>query len=286
MAGKSHLSGDEMPKSKSETASKCDGAQDPVSLYEKAGELADEGRLEEAISTYKAGLDLIQAAEPRETNRIAYFAIKVGKLLWQTGRYKEAQPYFKMSGKDVPPIPITTQPTGKALAILKRQGLASELTNKMMKEICEEIGADPEEDDIMVSVLASYYDHDSNGLSERAIKDGFLHHDWRFGQETDDVFAEICQIIGKPIFRQLGYETIEGKNFAKVETENGIESFEIFNGLHDIIAFTNAKLKSLGDERSFISMDTQGDWFAYYFLDPARAKAIFGGKRPVLRRGD
>ncbi len=267
--------------------------EDVIAHYEKANDLAKQGKTDEAIASYKAGLALLQQSKaPDASSRITYFATKLGQLCWKLGRYAEARIYYEMMGQKMPKPPTTTQPFHKGLKCLQNIGLLSELSKELKEEILEEIGLDSESADEeleLIDFLQVYYAHESGGLSSRAIKDGFLHHDWRFGQETGDVIGEICQLLGKQTLRQIGYhsepctETIGEKTLLTVESDTGERSsLEIQNGLDDIVAFVNRRLEGLGEKRRFVSIETNGDWFAYYLLDATAHKAIFGGKKPAL----
>jgi tetratricopeptide (TPR) repeat protein len=264
-----------------------------IRRYERAGDLAKAGKTEEAIAEYKAELSTLEkSSSPDRASRIGYFATKLAYLLYNVGRYNEARTYFEMMGQEMPKPPVVAQTLTKAVKAAKKVGLLGELSKQEMEAILDDIGMDAEsaEEELgLIEILQSYYASETTALSPRAVKDGFLHHDWRYGQETDDVIAEICQLIGSPIYRQISYTTKAHTDCVGEITTLNLESdsnkpvsFTVDNGLEDIIAFMNVALEKRGDKRRFVSIDTQADWFAYYLLEPAAYKELFIGKYPAL----
>lgn len=224
--------------------------------------------------------------------RKSYFLVKLRNLLWRLKRYEEARPVFEMSGTKMPRIPSDRQAFRKAIKTLQKEALLADLSKQEMKRILQELDIEMEDvDDELepADIFQLYYDSQVPGLSSRAIADGFLHHDWRYGQETTDVIAEICQIIGQPVLKQIGYSNLKNPQavgditMLTVEFEDGkSETFPVDNGLEDIVAFVNKTLEKIGDGRRFVSIETGGDWFAYYLLDQPKWKRIFGAKAPAL----
>src|SRR5262249_26199009 len=91
-------------------------------------------------------------------------------------------------------------PAKKAVAALREHGLLGELDGRELTRVYREAketcgGDDPD----VETVLSLYYlDRD-----ERRLADGYIEHDWRFGQETDDVVAELAELVGgKPLLVQ------------------------------------------------------------------------------------
>lgn len=94
---------------------------------------------------------------------------------------------------------ITAESNGMTLQAafeeLKSLGLLHEWTLKVAKQKAEglfgEVPAILSAEDA-AALLSDYYDV---GATSRAKKDGFLAHDWRFGQETDDIVAEFVAAL-------------------------------------------------------------------------------------------
>jgi hypothetical protein len=93
------------------------------------------------------------------------------------------------------------------------------------------------------------------------VAEGYLSHDWRFGQETDDVVAELSARVGRPLLRQLGMKS----NIIEVERASGRLDIEV-ESLDDVVRAYNQALADAGDARRFVAVDTQGDWHAYFLL--------------------
>jgi hypothetical protein len=100
------------------------------------------------------------------------------------------------------PLPIV-----RAVEAMQTEGLASELTPEVLADLAQELcDADEFDGDFpFADVLDAYYCDDISG-ERRSIHDGYIRHDWRFGQETNDVVAELCALLGAQVYRQLSYE--------------------------------------------------------------------------------
>ena len=102
------------------------------------------------------------------------------------------------------------------------------------------------------------------------LRFGFLSHDWRFGQETDDVVAELARCLeGEPL-------TFEKAWVEQVDLEEG--------GLDAVAAFINDKLAAASARRRIFSLETDGDWHAYIVRTPREMKAMVArGFRGLLQ---
>ncbi|MBX7098573.1 MAG: PQQ-like beta-propeller repeat protein [Myxococcaceae bacterium] len=109
------------------------------------------------------------------------------------------------------------------------------------------------------------------------LEHGYLSHDHRFGNETDDVIAEFARCLpGEPIaFKQLEFArtsihvstTIDGQ-----ETTEWVDFKE--EGLDAIAHFINRKLAAAGAARRVIPLQTGGDWLPYIVRTPAEVAAL------------
>lgn len=156
----------------------------------------------------------------------------------------------------------------KAIEHLQKVGLAKGLTASVFKqialELCHEEGF--ENDFPVVSILDAYYCDEKDGAA-RAQEDGYIRHDWRFGQETSDAVAELAALVGtQPILRQLGYRTEKGETLLGVRRDDGVGLSIEVRSLDDIVALFNVTLQERRDERRFFSLDTEEDWHAYLLL--------------------
>lgn len=222
----------------------------------------------------------------------------VAELYLKARDLRKAKTFFNYIGHPMPHIVPEVKPFKSAIACLQKQNLLAELTAPVLKEILIELYGDPkipsEQGDIL-QIIECYYRHDGSAkLSARAITDGFLTHDWRFGQETDDVVAEICTLLGgTPLFKQIRYarpsdsavHSIYATNATAqliVENANGEQISFAVDSLIDIVAFFNQELQRRADKRRFISLDTEGDYFAFYLMDKVTYKALLNCKLPAL----
>jgi tetratricopeptide (TPR) repeat protein len=264
-----------------------------VECYEQANDLVKSGDPEAAIEKYREGLSILRTSNsPDVSTRTTYFVEKLAQLCFKLGRYEEARTYYDIMGVKMPTPPTSIQPFKQAIKTLQQHGLLRSLSNEQINIILqEEMDVDLESADDEIDVLQFlqlYYSPFADVLSPSAIEDGFLTHDWRFGQETDDVVSELCQLVGRPLFRQIGYheeartDSAGTINLLTVEAENGERSSFPVLGLDDVVAFFNQALERLDDARRFVSIDTQADFHAYYLLDVPKYKGVFGGETSAL----
>jgi hypothetical protein len=155
----------------------------------------------------------------------------------------------------------TTTPLAKTLVSLQAEGLLRSVTPAMLADYVDG-GVETTRD-----LLDAYY----SGDESRMIEDGFLTHDWRFGQETDDVIAEICaRLGGPPLFEQLAVSegAIEVRDRAGTRHKIAVES------LDDVIDFFNAALAKLNDPRRLIAFEDDGDQVSYLVAKPVVSKRL------------
>jgi tetratricopeptide (TPR) repeat protein len=154
----------------------------------------------------------------------------------------------------------------EAIKRLRKEGLAADLKPVVLWHITQDVlSGEPSEFDSteILTVLDAYYCDQSN--LDRALKDGYIRHDWRFGQETDDLIAELSALLGgKAIFVQeknnpgmISVRRDDGTKF-DINVESG--------GMVSVVEFFNTELERRGDARRFYAMETNGDWHAYYLL--------------------
>lgn len=138
----------------------------------------------------------------------------------------------------------------KALDDLRAHGIGRDLTGPPRDALLDGIDVSGRSVAELVFEALTLYYQEGDGDAQ-AAKEGYLSHDCRFGQETDDVVAELSARIGRPLLRQLGMKS----NVIEVEF-----------------------LADAGDARRFLAIDTQGDWHAYFLVQPDAASDIQGKK--------
>lgn len=227
----------------------------------------DERLLDEAIQNLTEAERLFGVTSPEDPDlRAAGLALY--NALRLAGRLPEPVPYVSFK---------------KGLKALQKTGRLSELKLKEVKSIFKESGWDYQSEcdddgpETLVNFMHRYYlEHE-----DLAVKDGFITHDWRYGQETDDAPAEFAALLGdaNPLFKQL---SIDEDGCASMLCDTGEEFTITFEGLHDIADLFNAELKARGDERRFVPLDTGSDFYIYLLLKQKEFKALCQGKELVL----
>lgn len=162
------------------------------------------------------------------------------------------------------------------LAALKAFGLLGELNDSVLAQLADELcGADQLDEDFpVIDILDAYYLDEERGAA-RSQKDGYIRHDWRFGQETSDVVAEFAALLGgNPLFRQLSYRDEGNQSRLAVRRDDGAGLSLIVQSLDDVAALFDYTLKERGDARRFFALETEGDWHAYLLLKIDRAKVL------------
>lgn len=167
--------------------------------------------------------------------------------------------------QEVPPE-LATQ-----VAALRTEGLFDDMTDDLLEEFLE---GNPDRD--IVNLVIAYYERDRR----RAARDRFLVHDWRFGQETDDVIAELSAMLGEP---PLFVQVVNDETGITVRDRSGHEEPLDFDGLHDIVAFFNRALDGgtpFGDRRFFV-LDTRDERHAYFALTARAATRLQAAGIPL-----
>ncbi len=216
----------------------------------------------------------ICAMVPQEGDAVR---VRVGKAKWGGGeKAVHVEPLAAGSG----PLGQAVGPTLEhQLGTLQAAHLISELSEEVLAGLKAELGADAS----LLDLIDAYY----SALPERARHDGYLRHDWRFGQETDDVMAELASLLpDSRLPRQIRWSQRETTEHGHAETistihlampDEGERALDV-RSLHDIIMLVNEILDAAGDARRLYALETGGDWHAYFALTRDRAKQV----HPVL----
>ena len=168
--------------------------------------------------------------------------------------------------------PVVVPPMLRAqVDAMRAAGLFGELTDAVLAEHVE----GTQELDIVALALSYYAQSEA-----RARRDRFLVHDWKFGQETDDVIAELCGLVGDPpLFVQLAVE----EDGIEVRGPSG-EEFIAVEMLDDVVAHINAVLDGgtpFGDVR-FYALETGDERHAYFVLAAPEAARLRAAGIPLL----
>lgn len=117
--------------------------------------------------------------------------------------------------------------------------------------------------DVLLGVYA-----DASGAAR-----GVVHHDVRFGNETDDVVAELTATMGdEPIaFRQIGTHA----DALQIEANGRVHRVSFDRGGLDAVAhWINAQLEGAGARRRIFTVDTLADHCCYVVCTPQTLEAM------------
>lgn len=242
-----------------ESAERSGATENAIKLYEEAFAIADK------LGTAAAGQQRMSIAD------------NLANLYLGLRQFERAHHFADISGRPIKPL--TGLPAKSALQILKQNGKLSEMNDAVQAELLDELDTDIDDVDTM-SMLTAFYDF---GLTKRGQRDGFLAHDWRFGQETDDVVAEFSALVGggEPLLKFVKFDNDTGR--VEVERRSGEVISAPFDGsLDDVAAVFNLELERFADKRRFVSLHTEGDFFSYYLLDLTAYKNLCTAAPPAL----
>ncbi|HEX8824670.1 MAG TPA: hypothetical protein VF794_32415 [Archangium sp.] len=153
----------------------------------------------------------------------------------------------------------------KGVKQLKALGLLSRWEVRECQAAFREVlGEVPETltDQDAVSLLETYY---ATGLQERGREDGLLFLDWRFGQETSDVVAELLSITDAPGLASL--RRMEGARAVVAEASGAERTITVSEGLEPLVAWLNTLLVAAGNPRRILSLDIGSDAYVFLFRE-------------------
>lgn len=164
-----------------------------------------------------------------------------------------------MAGK-----PVTWK---QAISIARKAGLLSAWT-KGARELEESGDFDYEPSENVgaqgfFELLQMFYGSTEAG-GGTALKDGYLSHDWRYGQETNDIIAELSECAGKPGWFKL--TKIGAADMLFFDGADGTKHELCGTNLQDVVEFFNERLRDCGADRQFWEVETDGDYFTFICL--------------------
>jgi tetratricopeptide (TPR) repeat protein len=165
-------------------------------------------------------------------------------------------------------------PTVKtAVKKLQDAGVIASLKPNVLKNLLDEMDLEPSDTidakDLFV-LVDNYYRGDGVG-SKFSFQEGYIAHDWRYGQETDDIVKEFCTVIGRPNWFQL-----TGINNDQLEVKSSSGEISTIDGidLSNVAEFFNDRLKADGEDRQFYSLETDCDFFAFLLLSSEKYQSL------------
>lgn len=140
-------------------------------------------------------------------------------------------------------------------------GLKANLLNNALDEMGLEMG-DTIDANLLFILMDGYYRGTDAGC-KASFQDGYIAHDWRYGQETDNIIEEFCSVMRRPNWFTL--LMVKNDNL-EVKSSTGEISIIDGSSLPNVAEFFNGCLEAAGDDRQFYSLVTEGDFFAFLLL--------------------
>jgi hypothetical protein len=178
-------------------------------------------------------------------------------------------------------------PIRQAIRRLVEAGLVRGLDDAALDQLRAECwdGDESQMDDAgVLGVLTSYYQ-----ALERGMKDGFFWRDDRFWNQTEDVVAELSELVG-PLFRQVGIseklasrEGVLGDvQHLELERDDGALCELEVHSLDDVVHCFNEELAARNAPVRLIELETSGEWRMYVAVDRGVARQLAAdGALPV-----
>jgi len=114
-----------------------------------------------------------------------------------------------------------------------------------------------------MDLLTNYY---GTGPTERAIQDAYLAHDWRFGQETNDIVAEFVRVLGCPPATQIKNDS---DGIVVADAVDPSATVTVRRELSELAQFFQTRFDALGISRRLIELVTHGDQRVFVVRDAA-----------------
>jgi hypothetical protein len=110
-------------------------------------------------------------------------------------------------------------------------------------------------------LLADYY---GIGPTDRAIQDHYLAHDWRFGQETNDIVAEFVRVLGCPPATQTKNDS---DGLVVADATDASATVTVRDDLSQLAQFFQSRFDALAIPRRLIEIVTHDDQRIYVTRD-------------------
>jgi cold shock CspA family protein len=160
----------------------------------------------------------------------------------------------------------------KGVKQLKELGLLSRWeVRECRSALLEVLGEVPEKltEQDAVSLLETYY---ATGQQARGREDGVLFLDWRFGQETGDVVAELLGITDAPKLASL--RRMEAERAVVADASGAERTLPVSEGLEPLVAWLNTLLSAAGNRRRLLSLDVGSDSYVFLFREEGFAREL------------
>ena len=115
-----------------------------------------------------------------------------------------------------------------------------------------------------MDLLTDYY---GTGPTERAIQDGFLAHDWRFGQETNDIVGEFVRVLKCPPATQIKNDA---DGLVVADASDPSATVTVKRELSELAQFFQTRFDALGIPLRLIEIATEGDQRVFAVRDASQ----------------
>jgi hypothetical protein len=278
---------------KSIEETKQEGSVEIGQIYYYLGKcLSDAGLTDEAIQSMLKAESILSPLDP-DSETLRQCKYHLGAALRLTGDEGAATTRFRDAlGLVERDLPALLQGDRKedlqiedAVAVLRKEGLAKELTKKELSKIHKhlvEIGrADEDEIDSVhpFDVLFEYYENNES----RKKNDKCMTMEW-FDLEEDlkTVLEKLNELLDMTLFtsEDLAIVSSESEKHWYIivdKDEEGPVAAPVANidGFTDLIEIYNSKLMLCDDDRRFFRLSSYDDRNAVYLLDIKRAVSLF-----------
>lgn len=154
----------------------------------------------------------------------------------------------------------------RVLEAMRSEGLLAELTPTRLAELATPTEWSPGAPSRpLLEILDRYYD-----TPARAAADGYIAHEAWFFDETEDIVAELCARVGRPLFEQISVT----QDTVRVRGASGEMAIQLDAGLYDVILAFNDELRALGESRRFYGLRGARSRLAFLLLDDAVAARL------------
>ncbi len=119
-----------------------------------------------------------------------------------------------------------------------------------------------------LGLLSDYY---GTGATDQAVKDGYLSHDWRFGQETNDIVAEFVRALKCPPATQIKNDS---DGVVARDAQDPTLEVVVKDDVRALAKFFQSRFETLQIPLRIIEIKTDGDWFAFAVRDESLVQAF------------
>ena len=129
-----------------------------------------------------------------------------------------------------------------------------------------------------VDLFDDYFADEVRGAARR-VAEGYLRHEVRYGNETDDLVAELCGLVGKVLLVQRRRE-----DTITVVADLAGHEHRLDAELSQVVGFFERVLAATGDPRRFFACEVDDDEHRYVLATPEAAGKLRQAGLPLATR--